>query len=73
MRSFTSPAIAQPVGQDGVGGLADERNLVDQVGRDPALKVADDHRIADIEIGEGIGLVEARDNEQTQDRVPVPR
>ena len=57
------------VGQSGLGGLADEGDILDHLRGDPPADVADDHRIAEAEVEEVRGIharIEARDHEQGQ-------
>ena len=57
------------VGQDVLGELADEGDVVDHLRGDPPADVADDHRVAEAEAEEVRGVdarVEAGDHEQAQ-------
>jgi hypothetical protein len=57
------------VGDDGLGDLADERDVVDHLRGDLAADVADDHRVAVVEAEEVRGVdarVQASDREQPQ-------
>ena len=57
------------VGQHALGDLADERDVVDHLGGDPAADVAHDDRVAEAEAEEVRGVdarVEAGDHEQAQ-------
>ena len=57
------------VGQNGLGGLADEGDIIDHLRGDPPTDVADDHRVAEAEVEEVRGIharIEAGDHEQGQ-------
>ena len=59
------------VGEDGLGDLADERHVVDDLSCDAPAHVADHHRIAEAEAEEVRWIdprVEARDHEQAEVR-----